>query len=241
MANDLRRCGNLLSARRPDCYHLFPPRSHDARHYGLFQHCLRYGRHNLSRLHFRRSEDREGNTAHSPVEQHISELFGRRLLPFVGVRRIGIGTLDKDSRCYGQFVSARCPDCDGLVPPRYDFRDENGLFQHRLRHGRCDLSRLYLGRPKNRTIDYASNSTKRYRSQRDGRFRDGLVGVVLERRPVEYDCRHYGPNELPAGFSRAKHMVPPGLPFIHQDGLFQFGLGRNGGNYARKHRRQSDY
>ena len=140
MANDLRRCGNLLSARRPDCYHLFPPRSHDARHYGLFQHCLRYGRHNLSRLHFRRSEDREGNTAHSPVEQHISELFGRRLLPFVGVRRIGIGTLDKDSRCYGQFVSARCPDCDGLVPPRYDFRDENGLFQHRLRHGRHHLA-----------------------------------------------------------------------------------------------------
>ena len=70
---------------------------------------------------------------------------GRRLLPFVGVRRIGIGTLDKDSRCYGQFVSARCPDCDGLVPSRYDFRDENGLFQHRVRHGRHHLAGNDLG------------------------------------------------------------------------------------------------
>ena len=192
---------------------------------GFLERSLRYGRHNLSGFHFRKSEDRERNTAHSPVEQHISELFGRRLLPFVGVRRIGIGTLDKDSRCYGQFVSARCPDCDGLVPPRYDFRDENGLFQHRLRHGRCDLSRLYLGRPKNRTIDYASNSTKRYRSQRDGRFRDGLVGVVLERRPVECDFGYDRPDELPTGRPRAKYMVPPGLPFVYPNGLFQLGLG----------------
>ena len=143
----------------------------------------------------------------------------------MGVRRIGIGTLDKDSRCYGNFVSARRPDCDGLVPPRYDFRDENGLFQHRLRHGRCDLSRLYLGRPKNRTIDYASNSTKRYRSQRDGRFRDGLVGVVLERRPVECDFGYDRPDELPTGRPRAKYMVPPGLPFVYPNGLFQLGLG----------------
>ena len=241
MADDLRCCGNLLSARSTDCYHLFPSRSHDARHYSLFQHCLRYGRHNLAGLHFRRSEDREGSAAHSPVEQHISEFFGRKLLPFVGVRRIGIGTLDKDNRCDGSLVSARRLDCDDLVPPRYDFRDENGLFQHRVRNGRHHLAGNDFGRTDHRDGCQSNGIAKRCRSQRNGRFRDGLVGVVLERRPVECDCGHYGSDELPARSPDAKHMVPPGVPLIHQDGLFQFGLGRNGGNYARKHRRQSDY
>ena len=241
MADDLRCCGNLLSARSTDCYHLFPPGIHYVRYHGLFQHCLRYGRHNLSGFHFRRSEDREGSAAHGPVEQHISEFFGRKLLPFVGVRRIGIGTLDKDNRCDGSLVSARRLDCDDLVPPRYDFRDENGLFQHRVRNGRYNLSRLYLWPTNHRNRSPARDFAKRCRSQRNGRFRNDLVGVVLERRPVECDFGYNGPNELPARNPDAKHMVPPGIPLIHQNGLFQFGLGRNGSDYTRKHRRRPDH
>ncbi|MFQ8805394.1 MAG: hypothetical protein ACLR8Y_10150 [Alistipes indistinctus] len=220
---------------------LFPSRSHDARHYSLFQHCLRYGRHNLSGFHFRRSEDREG-TQPTVLSNSTSPSFsgGDYSLSWESA----VSASGPWTKIAGATGSSYQPGA--LTATTWFRRVTTSATKTAYSNTVCVT--VVTTSPGTisgeQTIETGASPTV-LQSVTDPSATDGS-GTVSGESSLNGDqwsaiAGTTGQMSYQPGTLTQQHMVPPGVPLIHQDGLFHSGLGRNGGDHTGEYRRQSDY